>query len=190
MSERCRAGRRAVVFIFVSVLSLSGCATRSAPAPCHQRHRALADDGGRSFPPQDPNRVALGRLLFHDPRLSKGREVPCNSCHVLTRYGIDGKATSSFHGEQGGRRNVPSVFNAATHIAQFWDGRALTVETQASQAITNPVEMAMPNEQAVVDALSRVLDTWRCFTRRSPPRSSPFRSATRVRPSARSNEAW
>ncbi len=110
----------------------------------------------RVSPPQDPNRVALGRLLFHDPRLSKGRQVSCNSCHVLTRFGIDGQTISTVWGAQAGRRNVPSIFNAATHLAQFWDGRALTVEAQAGEAMTNPVEMAMPNEEAVVDAISRV----------------------------------
>ena len=140
----------------------------------HQRLRAPADGCGKSFCPQDPSRVALGRLLFHDPRLSKGREVSCNSCHVLTRFGIDGKATSTFQGEQGGRRNVPSVFNAATHVAQFWDGRALTVETQASQAITNPVEMAMPNEEAVVDALSHVPQYVQMFHAAFPADQQPI----------------
>jgi cytochrome c peroxidase len=69
---------------------------------------------------------------------------------------MDGNATSTCAGGEHGRRNVPSVLNAATHIAQFWDGRALTVEAQAVDAITNPIEMAMPSEQAVVDVLSRV----------------------------------
>ncbi|HTB60647.1 MAG TPA: cytochrome c peroxidase [Polyangia bacterium] len=156
MSEWCKVGRRVVVFIFVSAPSLLGCATRSAPAPVINDLEPPQMTAEKASPATDPNRVALGRLLFHDPRLSKGQEVSCNSCHILTRFGIDGRVTSAFHGEQGGKRNVPSVFNAATHIAQFWDGRALTVETQASQAITNPVEMAMPNEEAVVAALSRV----------------------------------
>jgi cytochrome c peroxidase len=110
----------------------------------------------RPSPPQDPNRVALGRLLFHDPRLSKSRQVSCSSCHVLKTFGIDGKEASTGLWGKGGGRNVPSVFNAANHVAQFWDGRALTVEAQATEAITNPVEMAMPTEEAAVDALSRV----------------------------------
>jgi cytochrome c peroxidase len=69
---------------------------------------------------------------------------------------MDGRATSSGVEGQGGRRNTPSVLNAATHVAQFWDGRALTVEAQAVDALTNPVEMGMRDEQAVVDAISRV----------------------------------
>jgi cytochrome c peroxidase len=134
----------------------TGCATRPASAPVINDFEPPQMMADKAAVPPDPNRVALGRLLFHDPRLSKGREVSCNSCHVLTRFGIDGKATSTVQGDRVGRRNVPSVLNAATHVAQFWDGRALTVETQATQAITNPVEMDMPNEEAVVDVLSRV----------------------------------
>jgi cytochrome c peroxidase len=107
-------------------------------------------------PPQDPNRVALGRLLFHDPRLSKNREVSCSTCHVLSKFGIDGNQTSTGVGGHRGRRNAPTVFNAATHVAQFWDGRAVDVEAQAIGPIMNPTEMAMPNEQAVVDVLSCV----------------------------------
>jgi cytochrome c peroxidase len=106
--------------------------------------------------PQDPNRVALGRLLFHETRLSKNREISCSTCHVLTKFGIDGKVVSTGVAGRHGTRNAPTVFNAATHIAQFWDGRAADVEAQALSPIMNPVEMAMPNEQAVIDALSVV----------------------------------
>ncbi|HEX3904908.1 MAG TPA: cytochrome c peroxidase [Polyangia bacterium] len=140
------------------IAPLLGCAMAPSPTPAPPpRNDFVAPQMiAESVSPQDPNRVALGRLLFHDPRLSKNRQVSCNSCHVLTRFGIDGKATSTVWGAQSGRRNVPSIFNAATHLAQFWDGRALTVEMQAGEAMTNPIEMAMPNEAAVVEAISRV----------------------------------
>ena len=144
-----------VAFVLVTA-SWAGCATHRAPAPVVNDFDVPQMVAERISVRQDPNRVSLGRLLFHDPRLSKSREVSCNSCHILTRFGIDGKTTATAIEEESRRRNVPSVFNAATHVAQFWDGRTLTVETQASEALTNPVEMAMPNEQAVVDALSGV----------------------------------
>jgi cytochrome c peroxidase len=50
----------------------------------------------------DPDKVALGRMLFHDKRLSRNAEIACSSCHTLTRFGIDGQVTS-----KGAR--VPSV---------------------------------------------------------------------------------
>ena len=131
-----------------------GCATGPAPAPLDtlQVPQMVVEPPV----PQDPGRVALGRLLFHDPRLSKNRDVSCSSCHVLAHFGIDGRATSSGADGHGGMRNTPIGLNAATHLAQYWDGRAITVEAQAVTALTNPVEMGMLNEQAVVDAISRV----------------------------------
>ncbi len=147
-------------FQSLRVLSISmvaaqlGCATAPAPAPPDtlQVPQMVAEP----MVPRDPNRVALGRLLFYDARLSKNGDASCSSCHALTNFGIDGRSTSSGVEGQGGRRNTPSVLNAATHIAQYWDGRAITVEAQAVVALTNPVEMGMRDEQAVIDAISRV----------------------------------
>lgn len=134
---------------------LFGCASTPMPDPA-ESPAALQMFAAAARSPQDPNLVALGRLLFHDNRLSKNREVSCATCHVLTNYGIDGKVVSTGFAGRQGTRNAPTVFNAADHIAQFWDGRAPDVESQAAGPITNPSEMAMPNEQAVVDVLSDV----------------------------------
>lgn len=101
----------------------------------------------------DTAKVELGRTLFHEKRLSRTGEIACSTCHTLTRFGIDGQRTSTGVNGQVGARNAPSVFNAATHIAQFWDGRASDVEMQAKGPIMNPKEMAMPNERAVVGVL-------------------------------------
>ena len=137
------------------VSPLLGCASAPTADPA-ENVATLQMFAAVISPPQDPNRVALGRLLFNDTRLSKNREVSCSTCHVLTKFGIDGKVVSTGFAGRRGTRNTPTVFNAATHIAQFWDGRAVDVEAQALGPITNPVEMAMPNEQAVIDALSVV----------------------------------
>lgn len=154
MKPTSQTSKRAAVWVFV-VGPLVGCASAPAPEP-PENPASLQMFAAAVSPPQDPNRVALGRLLFHDTRLSKNREVSCSTCHMLTKYGIDGKVVSTGFAGRHGTRNAPSVFNAATHIAQFWDGRAVDVEAQAIVPITNPVEMAMPNEQAVVEALAIV----------------------------------
>ena len=93
----------------------------------------------------DQNAVVLGRMLFYEPRLSKDQTISCNSCHDLSRYGVDGQATSDGVNGQQGKRNAPTVFNAAAHFAQFWDGRAPDVEAQAKGPVLNPVEMALPS---------------------------------------------
>ena len=101
-------------------------------------------------------KIRLGRMLFYDVRLSKNRDVSCNSCHSLQAYGVDGKPVSSGHNGQLGARNSPSVYHAAGQIAQFWDGRAADVEEQAKGPILNPVEMAMSSEAEVVASLQSI----------------------------------
>ncbi|HEX2671603.1 MAG TPA: cytochrome c peroxidase, partial [Polyangiaceae bacterium] len=96
----------------------------------------------------------LGRMLFFEPRLSKAQATSCNTCHVLANYGVDGLATSVGHRGQHGTRNSPTVYNAAGFFAQFWDGRAETVEEQATGPILNPVEMALVSPEQGVKVLS------------------------------------
>lgn len=101
-------------------------------------------------PAPTPAQVALGRTLFYETRLSNGHDVSCNSCHALNGYGADGRRVSFGHRGQTGDRNSPSVYNAAGQVAQFWDGRATTVEEQAKGPILNPAEMGMPDSGAVL----------------------------------------
>lgn len=98
-------------------------------------------------------KVALGRMLFFENRLSKNQDLSCNSCHMLDKYGVDGTKVSKGHKGQLGGRNAPTVYNAGALATQFWDGRAPTLEEQAKGPILNPIEMAMKDEQSVVDLL-------------------------------------
>lgn len=93
-------------------------------------------------PALDPALVALGRKLFHDPRLSADGRVACASCHALDTGGVDHRVVSLGVGGQAGAINAPTVYNAALNFRQFWDGRAGTLEEQAGGPLTNPVEMA------------------------------------------------
>ncbi|MEM7412555.1 MAG: cytochrome-c peroxidase [Myxococcota bacterium] len=103
-------------------------------------------------------KVELGRALYYDARLSKNHDISCNSCHQLDRFGVDGEPTSPGHKGQRGDRNSPTVYNAALHLAQFWDGRAADVEAQAKGPVLNPIEMAMPSEEVVVAVLGSIPD--------------------------------
>ncbi len=98
-------------------------------------------------------KIALGRMLYFEPRLSKNHDVSCESCHHLGKYGVDNEPTSTGHKGQHGTRNAPTVYNAAIHFRQFWDGRAPDVEAQATGPMMNPVEMAMPDEGRIVATL-------------------------------------
>lgn len=91
--------------------------------------------------PQDPARAALGRALFHEPRLSGDGTVSCASCHNLARGGVDGRATSTGITGVPSRRNCTSVYNLEGHIAYFWDGRARTLEDQIDDPMMSADEM-------------------------------------------------
>lgn len=140
----------------------------AAPNPAELRTKAKALFG--TLPsvvehkdrPITDARVALGRTLYYDHRLSKNQDLSCNSCHALDAFGIDprheavDKGTSLGHKLQFGDRNSPTVYNAALHVAQFWDGRAVDVEEQAKGPILNPVEMAMPDEASAVKVVKSI----------------------------------
>jgi len=73
-----------------------------------------------------------------------------------------------------GGRNSPTTFNAALHIAQFWDGREPDVEAQAGGPILNPVEMAMPSEAAVIERLSGIAEYTELFAQAFPDAEAPI----------------
>src|SRR6185295_4433932 len=112
--------------------------------------------------------VELGRMLYHEKRLSKSQDLSCNSCHQLDRYGVDGEKTSKGHQGQRGGRNAPTVYHAAGHFEQFWDGRASDVEAQALGPILNPIEMAAPSAEYVVDVLQSMPEYVSAFRRAFP----------------------
>ena len=106
--------------------------------------------------PTTAAKVELGKMLYFDPRLSSSGTVSCFSCHNVMEGGDDHRPTSiGVHGHVGGR-NAPTVWNAAFHSGQFWDGRAATLEEQAKGPPVNPIEMGMPDLDAVIDRIRNI----------------------------------
>ena len=101
-----------------------------------------------------PEMVDLGRMLYYDPRLSVNHRMSCNTCHLLDRYGVDHLPQSLGHSGEPVARNASSVYNAALHVAQFWDGRSPTVEDQAQAPILAMDEMGM-GDSAYVERVLR-----------------------------------
>ncbi len=118
-------------------------------------------------------KITLGRMLYYDARLSKNHDLSCNTCHPLDSYGVDGEPVSDGHRKQPGTRNSPTVYNAAGHFLQFWDGRAADVEEQAKAPVLNAVEMAMPSEQAVLAVLKSMPEYVTAFRRAFPGKPDP-----------------
>lgn len=120
-------------------------------------------------------RIALGRQLFFDTRLSINDTQACANCHrVSPGAGVDNLPTSPGAQGQIGTRNSPTVLNAGWQKSQFWDGRAVDLADQAGQPILNPIEMGMPNEQAVVAKLAATADYPTAFQAAFPTSAEPL----------------
>jgi cytochrome c peroxidase len=91
--------------------------------------------------PMTAEKVELGKLLYFDKRLSKDGSVSCATCHDPQMAWTEHQPTSTGIGAQKGGANSPTVINAAYATAQFWDGRAKSLEEQALGPIENPIEM-------------------------------------------------
>lgn len=124
--------------------------------------------------PVTESKVKLGKLLYYDARLSRTGNNSCNSCHNLANYGVDNKATSTGDAGKQGNRNSPTVFNAALHNMQFWDGRAKDVEEQAGMPILNSVEMAIPHKGFLVDRLRKIHPYPQMFKAAFPDQTKPL----------------
>lgn len=98
---------------------------------------------------QDPARVAIGRSLFHDPRLSTNSRVSCASCHDLKKGGADGRKHSLGMDGKQADVNTPTVFNAAFNFRQFWNGRSPSLEDQVDHVIRSPVEMGSKWDEVI-----------------------------------------
>lgn len=107
--------------------------------------------------PQTPEKIALGRRLFFDRRLSPNDTMSCAMCHLPTQgftvnetrlaVGLNGQTT---------KRNPPTLYNVAYQRRLFHDGREFTLEDQIISPMTNPVEMGNPSMGYVVDKVRRL----------------------------------
>ncbi|MCG8368857.1 MAG: hypothetical protein MJA27_36680, partial [Pseudanabaenales cyanobacterium] len=123
-----------------------------------------------------PDRVRLGERLYFDKNLSKNRTQSCNSCHRVDDNlgGVDNEPTSSGAFGERGDRNAPTVLNAGFQIAQFWDGRAASLEEQAKGPVLNPIEMAMPDEPEALRRLKADADYPSLFAKAFPDADDPL----------------
>jgi cytochrome c peroxidase len=112
-----------------------------------------------SLPPADnkttPERAALGRKLYFEPRLSRDGTVACATCHDVSRGFTDQRNVAEGIDDKLGRRNSPTTLNAVFFRTLFLDGRAPSLEEQAKLPIVNAIEMGQPSGQAAVAPIAR-----------------------------------
>src|SRR5580704_4362904 len=115
--------------------------------------------------PQSIEKIALGEKIFFDGRLSADGTVACSTCHDPARAFTDGRPVSIGIKGRAGQRNAPTILNALYNMAQFWDGRANTLEEQAALPIVNPSEMGRASLAAAVAALAAIPEYKQSFQR-------------------------
>ncbi|TKS60756.1 MAG: cytochrome-c peroxidase [Nitrospira sp.] len=106
--------------------------------------------------PLTNEKVELGRLLFFDKRLSQDNTIACANCHLAKFAFTDGKPVSTgIRGQKGGR-SAPVSFNRVFSSAQFWDGRAATLEDQSIGPFTNPIEHGFANYDVMMAKMKKI----------------------------------
>lgn len=106
--------------------------------------------------PIGKEKVELGKLLFFDRRLSRDGTVSCADCHNPRLAFTDGRAVATGIKARQGERSSPTLVNRAFSTAQFWDGRASSLEEQAKGPMVDPLEMGNGSHDDVVNSLKRV----------------------------------
>jgi len=124
--------------------------TESAATPERRTRKRKIDDRLQPLPavapsppdnPTTPEKAALGKLLFFDPRLSGNNTMSCASCHFPDRAFADGLAWNKGATGMSLSRNTQSCLNVGFYTNYFWDGRATSLEEQALGPIESDVEM-------------------------------------------------
>jgi len=161
-----------VALVLLLALSESGCQKGSPPSPGAKKPGEASSPApvAASLPaipmglpaltipennPMTPEKVELGKMLYFDKRVSMDGSVSCATCHDPTMAWAEREPTSTGIRKQVGGRNSPSVINAAYAPRQFWDGRAATLEEQATGPVENPIEMGH-SMTALVEQLSKI----------------------------------
>ncbi|MDP1948435.1 MAG: cytochrome c peroxidase [Nitrospirota bacterium] len=106
--------------------------------------------------PLTREKIELGRLLFFDKRLSKDNTIACASCHLPRLAFTDGRRVSTGIRGLKGDRSAPTSINRVFSQAQFWDGRAASLEEQSIGPFINPVEHGFLNHDEMVEKMKKI----------------------------------
>ncbi|MFN0084418.1 MAG: cytochrome-c peroxidase [Blastocatellia bacterium] len=166
MFESTPAGRRGVRLPRWAIIAAFTAAAFAGLAPGRSaQHQSSTDPIPLGLPadtwdyyvprdnPMTAAKIELGRKLFFDGRLSADGKVSCATCHKPELAFADGRAVAEGIGGKQGPRNSPTLLNTMFNAGQFWDGRADTLEEQAIQPLTNPLEMGNASYEEVVARL-------------------------------------
>jgi len=117
------------------------------------------DDEAFKVPADNPitkEKVELGRFLFFDKRLSANNTIACASCHIPALAFTDGQPVSTGINSQQGGRSAPTAINRGFSTAQFWDGRAATLEDQSIGPFANLIEHGFASHDELIKKINSI----------------------------------
>ncbi len=173
-----------IVSAVILILCASGCqgnrdkgtsaksASLNEPMPFVLKYPAGLSADGAVIPKDNPlslEKVKLGRRLFFSKNLSIDGSVSCATCHAPQKGFSDDEQFSTGVGGKKGNRHAPTAINRLYSTAQFWDGRARSLEEQALGPIQNPVEMGMPDMRLAIERLKNDPAYLEAFKAAFPP---------------------
>lgn len=88
--------------------------------------------------PLTSEKIALGKKLFFDKRLSNSNTTSCNDCHDLNAGGDNNQASGTGDSGKPTRRNPPTLLNIGLQTVLYWDGRSKTLEEQTIDHLKDP----------------------------------------------------
>ena len=84
--------------------------------------------------PMTAAKVALGKQLYYDQRLSGDGNRSCYGCHLKENGLTDGRATALGAFDKQLTRAAPTMWNVGYYEALYWDGRSTALEKQVQGA--------------------------------------------------------
>src|SRR5262245_48056709 len=141
--------RRSVIASMLLGICVGGPAEAEIPTGLKAEYKRPVEIPFPANNPYTPEKAALGKALFFEPRLSGAENMTCSTCHNPS-FGWEGASKTAI-GAQNTRlaRQAPTVLNVAWVHPFFWDGRADSAEAQAKGPIESDVEMNMPLSELV-----------------------------------------
>lgn len=138
-----------------------------------QVFKPLPKDMGTAEFPITPERVALGKALFFDTRMSLDGTVSCARCHQPGLYGTDGLSKAIGVKDRLNPRNSPTILNAAVQFAAHWRGDRVNVEDQATKALIGPPSFGEPDFAAAMAKIEAIPEYAPMFRAAFPGEKNP-----------------
>lgn len=154
--------------------SLSAMAAESVMHQAQGIFKPLPADMGTAEFPITPEKVALGRALFFDPRPSLDGTVSCSRCHLPALYGTDGLSKAIGVKSRDNPRNSPTVLNAALEFVAHWRGDRKNVEDQAVKALVGPPSFGQPDLETAMAKVAAIDGYPAMFKKAFPNEARPI----------------